>query len=375
MPRARETRVRVGTPCAQRRRMALVAPLFAFIGRQIGRIIQTAFGWASVMLFGRVPQKKQLLLAGVSAASIAWVVALIGIAFPGIGTWLVALVPRPDFIDEGWIRLAMLILAVILPLGVGAGGLFLMDATDRPEGVGGKVVQALRGYPYAAVLALVLLGLLLIAPVFKVRTIIKRWEDAHIPIVVKPGRYEEVAAELEKAIDAAGLDLQRGRAPRVLEIPSRILATVGGESVRRLVPDELVMLRAKSLEVTIHPSDVAVAGTKEAVARARAAIADRLTKTEAYLTTSEEGQEIEDALRELRADTDPESVRMGLHVVDEQLASLVIAYDEWEVLYRQRLQCERDFLRGARAADSDAMNDRAAGPLQRVVEAVERLIS
>src|SRR5688572_15904909 len=314
------------------------------------------FGWASVMLFGRVPQDKQLLLAVVAMGSVAWVVALVGVVLPDAGTFLVALVPAPDFIAESWIRLAMLVLAVTLPLGVGTAGLFLMDPSDRPKGIGGKAMQILRGYPYAAVLAIVLLLLLIVAPIFKFRTIVKRWEDAHIPIVVKPGGYEQVAAELEAAVDSAGLNLQRARAPRVLEVPSRLLATVGGESVRRLVPDRLVMLKAPSLEVTIHPSDVAVAGAKEAVARARAAVADRLTKTEAYLTVAEEAPEIEDALRRLRqTDVTDASARAGavetLQAIDARLSRLVVPYEEWEVLYRQRLQVERDLLRAEDAPD------------------------
>ena len=229
------------------------------------------FGWATLMLFGRVPQSKQLLLAGVSAGALLWILVLVGVAVPDAGTFMIAMVPAPDFMEDDWIRVGMLVLAVILPLVIGAGGLMLMDPADRPKAIGGKVVQVLRGYPYAAVLALVILFLLVVAPSFKVRTIAKRWDDAHIPIIVKPDGYEQVAAELEKAVDSAGLNLQRVRAPRVLEVPSRLLAVVGGESVRPLVPDRLVMLKAPSLEVTIHPSDVAVAGAKEAVARARAA--------------------------------------------------------------------------------------------------------
>ena len=31
--------------------------------------------------------------------------------------------------------------------------------------------------------------------------------------------------------------------------------------------------------------------------------------------------------------------------LDRMLAELTIPYEEWEVLYRQRLQLERDFLR------------------------------
>jgi len=358
---------------AQGQHMALFAPLIAFIGRQVGRIVQMAFGWATILLFGRVPQRKQLLLAGVALGSILWVVTLIGVLLPDIGTFLVAFIPAPDFIDEGWLRLAMLVLAVILPLAVGAGGLFLMNAADRPAGIGGKLIQVLRGYPYAAVLSLVILFLLVVAPIFKLRTIIKRWEDAHIPIVIKPDGYEQVADQLEAAVDAAGLELTRVRAPRVLEAPSRLLAVVGGESVRRLVPDRLVMLRAPGLEVTIHPSDVSMAGSKEAVARARAAVADRLTRTEAYLTASEEAQETEDALRELHDPADPtgrEEALATLAAIDERLKKLTVPYEEWEVLYRQRLQVERDLLR---IGTIEPSHERSA--VSRIVEKVADLIS
>ncbi|HYI66858.1 MAG TPA: hypothetical protein VEW95_08050, partial [Candidatus Limnocylindrales bacterium] len=260
--------------------------------------------------------------------------------------------------------------AVALPLAVGAGGLMLMDPDDRPKGLGGKAIQLLRGYPYAAVLSLVILFLLVVAPIFKLRTILKRWEDAHIPIVVKPDGYDQVVSELEAAIDGAGLDLARARAPRVLEMPSRLLAAVGGASVRRLVPARIVMLRAPNIGVTIHPSDVAIAGAKDAVARARAAVADRLTRTESYLTASEEAQEVEDALRVLRDPEDQEKALTALKAIDKRLAELTVPYEEWEVLYRQRLQVERDLLR-ARVIEPPT----EPGPIARVVEKVADLIS
>ena len=50
----------------------------------------------------------------------------------------------------------MLMLALILPLVVGIAGIILLDPADRPRGFG-RIGAVLRGYPYAAVLALVLL--------------------------------------------------------------------------------------------------------------------------------------------------------------------------------------------------------------------------
>jgi hypothetical protein len=228
--------------------VAILAPILAFIGQQLGKVLQMAFGWATVLLFGRVPQSKSLLLAGVSLAAIAWLVTLVGILIPAVGTFLLALAPIPKWIDEGWVRLAMLVLAVVLPVLVGLGGYFLIDKTERPRGLG-LVIQLLRGYPYAALLALIVLMLIVVAPILKARTIIKRWEDAHIPIVVKPGGYDQVADDIESAVDSAGLDLDRARAPRILEVPSKLLGAAGGTSVRRLVPDRLIALKARTLEV------------------------------------------------------------------------------------------------------------------------------
>ena len=168
-----------------------------------------AFGWATILLFGRVPQSKQLLLAGVALGSILWVIALVGVAIPDVGTFMIAFVPVPNWIDENWVRLALLVVALALPILIGVAGLFLMDPEDRPAGVGGRVTQVLRGYPYAAVLAVVLLILLVVAPLRKLRTIIKRWEDAHIPIVVQPKGYDRVATDLETALDGAGLPTSR----------------------------------------------------------------------------------------------------------------------------------------------------------------------
>lgn len=340
--------------------MALIAPLLAFLGRFVGKVLTTAFGWASVMLFGRVPQSKQLLLAAISLGSILWLAVLVGVAFPDAGTFLIGFVPAPEFVAEEWIRLAMLVLAVVLPLLIGVAGLFLLDAADRPSGLG-LAAAVLRGYPYTAVLAAILVTMVVVAPVRKLRTVFKRWEDAHVAVVVQPGGYERVASDVERTLDAAGLQIGRARAPVVLELPSRLLAAVGGESVRRLVPDRLFVLKSRELEVTLHPADIAISGTKVAVARSRAAIAAELPFTAAYLTTSKEGQQVEDVLR---AVTEGRAAGGALAEVDRRLARMVIPHEEWEVLYRERLQVERELARrSGRPREARAEEDGSHGPI------------
>ena len=75
--------------------MLPIGALFAFIGRQLGRILTLAFSWATMTLFGRVPEDRQLFLSAMAAASLLWPVVLAGIAVPSIATFVLAFAGSP----------------------------------------------------------------------------------------------------------------------------------------------------------------------------------------------------------------------------------------------------------------------------------------
>jgi hypothetical protein len=331
--------------------MAIVGSVFAMLGRFAGKILNAILGWATLLLFGKVSGSKQTILLVVALGSLLWVVTLGGIIVPDIGTFLLAFVPVPDFIDEGWVRLAMLGLAVVIPLAVGAAAIYVTEADQRPKGAG-LVAGVLRGYPFTFVLAVTIIVLAGVALVRKLQSVSKRWEDAHVPVVVKPGGYERVLAALEGVLDDAGLDVAARPAPAIVSLPPRLLDTVAGRSLGGLVPDRLMLLVGRELEILVYPSDVSISGTKSATARARAAIATALVDAPAYMTTSAEAQRIEDDIAQVagdRHDRDPISVRgrvARLRALDSRIARLMIPFDEWETVYRERLQVERDLLAG-----------------------------
>ena len=331
--------------------MAIVAGLIGIVGRFAGKLLTTLLGWASTLLFGKVPADKQLIVVLITFGSIAWLALVAGVIVPDAGSFLLGFVPVPDWLPDWVARLAMLIAAIVLPLVIGAATLMLGSTAERgtPREIAGTV---LRGYPLAALLALSLGLLALIAAGRKIRSLAKRWSDAHVPIIVKPGCYERVLADLESALDDAGLAVTRRDAPKVLALPGRILGRIAGRGVMRLVPERLVQLTGERLEIGVYPSDLSVSGSKDRVARARAALASRLTATDVYLTTTAESQRVEDRLTalagrpatttgELSADVERELVDL-----DAVLAELDVPYDEWEVLYRMRLQVERDLRAG-----------------------------
>jgi hypothetical protein len=135
-------------------------------------------------------------------------------------------------------------------------------------------------------------------------------------------------------------------------VPGKLLAAVAGASVRGLLPDRLVRLVGKDLEVLIYPSDVAISGKQKTTARVQAALASRLTTAKAWLTMSADAQRIEDELGRVATDRPSGAERAdALASIDNQLATRELPYDEWEVLYRQRLQVERDLLLGNRPGE------------------------
>ena len=143
--------------------------------------------------------------------------------------------------------------------------------------------------------------------------------------------------------------------------PARWLAAVAGTGSAALVPDRMIQLHGQGLDILIYPMDLLISGTSVNVARARAAMASRLTTSAAHLTVSAEAQAIEDRLMALarpptigpdRRPRFDDAAAAAFEAIDGVLATIQIPYDEWEVLYRQRLQVERDLRAGAMAEDA-----------------------
>lgn len=329
--------------------MALIGTVFGLLGRFAGRLLNSTLGWATILLFGKVSGRSQTLLLAIAFGSLLWVLTVVGIAVPDVATFLLTFVPLPEFVDKGLVRLGMLGLAVLMPLLIGVAAVRIADASSRPHGLG-LIGGIVRGYPFTFVLALTIVILGVVSLARKIGSLARRWDDAHVPVVVKPGGYDEVLGDLERVLDDAGLAVARKPAPVILALPPKLLDAVAGRSLGALVPDRLMLLSGGEVEVLVYPSDVAISGTPRALARARAAIASRLTTSPAYMTTSAEAQRIEDSIRGI---ADAAAGSSGTHridliaqvrALDSRIVSLVVPFEEWETTYRERLQVERDLL-------------------------------
>ena len=308
--------------------MLPIGAVFAFIGRQLGRILNLAFSWATMALFGRVPEDRQLFLSLMAGAALLWPVILAGIALPSIATFLLAFVTIPEWAND-WVRPVMLALAVLLPLAI---GFLSTKLTNVPPSGGERLKEILRGFPYAIGLFVVLAWMMVLAPLANIRAMLRRWDSDHVAVAVQPGGYDTVVRDLRDALERAKVSVSMRRAGWSYELPGRVLALFGGSRVAALVPKKLVVLYNDGVEVVIHPMDLAIRGRKGPLSRARSAIARELTFTRAYQTWTKQAQEIEDALaRAARGDGD-------LDAIARRIADTELDFEQWEILYRLLLQ-------------------------------------
>ena len=346
--------------------MAIVQALLAMVFRSAGKLLNTAFGWATVLLFGRVPEDRQIYLSGVAFGSVIWLIALLTIAFPGFGVFLLSFVSLPEW-AKPYVRIAMIAAVVVIPALVGWLSTRMVDPEDRP----GTLRAIGRGSPYTIGLALTLVIMTVFAPIMKVRILLRRWTTEHVPVVVEAEDYDRVVDEVRTALRSGGLESAPQRAPWMLRVPTAILTWFAGRSLGGATDVPLQRLVSERVEILLHPSDMVISGRETDAAHARAVLAERLTVTHAYLTWTKEATEVEDAIRSAWGELRNGRAAVAadrLAEVQRTLHRLTVPYEEWEVLFRQTLLAQRELL----AHDAEALRPRLA---ERVVTALAAVIS
>ena len=330
--------------------MTAIVSLFGFVARFAGDLLNTATGWAGTLMFGRVPQSHRRYLTAMLGGSVLWVVLVIVFLVPGILVWSLSTTPHPSSITSSWLLFVATLGVVLVPLGVGLAAWMAPDDPNRLKGLRGAL-EPVRGYVLAPAIGGLLVFLAGVGVVRKARSARHRWTDTHIPIVVPADGYADTVDTIHDALAEAGIPLQPQPASRLLSLPAWVLTHLALPNVPRQRADRIVELRGTEVRVGIYPSDVAVSTIAELRTRIRATILSAMADADAHLTTSAEAQDVEGRLKWITAqarDADgPMPEGPALADVDRTLLVLDVPNQEWDILYRLRLQAERDLLRRA----------------------------
>jgi len=324
-----------------------IISLLGILGRALGRVLTSSLGWATGLLYGRVPKDHQVFVEAMFGASVLWTALGILLLVPTVLSFVLATTPFARSVGLALIRALFVGGLLGLPLLVGVASLLVPAASERPRGLA-AAWAVLRGYPLTILLAGIALFLPLAGLARRLGSLRRGWADIHVPILARPAGYDAIVDHVERALSRHDIVLERRPAPIAFEIPGRVLALIAGRHVADVLPDRMVELRGKELEVGVYPSDIVISGGPTERLLARATIMSSLAQASAHLTISAESQEVEDRIEVIARPSTPTLDALAeVDAIDRDLARLDVSSADWDILFRLRLQAERDVLRRA----------------------------
>ena len=310
----------------------------------ISRSASFALGWATALYFGQVPGRPGRVLAVASLLSLAWLILLVGFWVPwSAGALLETAGILGDSFDLPPLVFAGLLAALVLiPPGVAASVVYgeFLDRRDVATWI--RLVPI--SYPATLMLGLAVLQMVLFTPIL----LFQRWREkrklVQVPLVMRPGTDDDDLLELvETALKAVGVErlgVEEATGPK--SWPMR----TGGFAARHLlgavVRGDPIRVVGGDLEVLAYATNVAILGPAMLAHRARAAVEREAAFHEAYLTWNSEAQTLEDELVKAssRANGDLDGLRRRLDRIQARIDRAALNSEEWNVLYRLRLQVE-----------------------------------
>jgi hypothetical protein len=304
-----------------------------------------ALGWATALYFGQVPGSQGRILAVVSLVAAGWVIVIIGFAIPIFtGALLEAAgVIERNFDVEAIHYLALVGAIVLAPPAVAAG---LVIGEFRDERTVSEWLRLIPvSYPATFLLGLAVLEMVAFTPFL----LIQRWRQkrslVQVPLVMKEGTDDDDLVEaVRAALASIGIDdvsVTEATGPKAW--PMRTVGFAARHLLRAVVRGDPMRLKAGGLEIYAYATNVAILGPTEDAHRVRAAVERELAFRDAYLTWSDDSQQIEDELTEARkaANGDVDGLRRRLDEVQDRMDAASLNSEEWNVLYRMRLQVEQ----------------------------------
>ena len=310
----------------------------------LSRSASFALGWATSLYFGQVPGRQGRMLSVVSLVAAGWVILVIGFGIPILAG---AALETAGVIDENFdvefIHYAGLAAGVLLvpPLvaGIAVWGEFHEDRT-----IGTWLHLVPVSYPATAMLGASVLQMVVFTPVL----LFQRWRHkrkyVQISFVMREGTDDDDLVEaLRDALGSIGIDdasVSEASGPKVW--PMRTVGFAAKHLLGAVVRGEPMRLAAGDLEILAYATNISIQGPKEETYRVRAGIERKLGFHDAYLTWNDEAQGLEKQLLDAHhgANGDVDALSERLDEIQAEMDTASLNSEEWNVLYRRRLQVE-----------------------------------
>ena len=310
----------------------------------IGRSASFALGWATALYFGQVPGKQGHVLALISLVSAGWVLLLAGFGVPlmvGAAADALGMVPRNFDLDR-WIVLGLGAALVLAPplLAALATGFDLKE--DRS--LGRWLSRVPVSYPATASLGIGVLEMVAFTPLLMVDRLRHKRVLLQMALTMPDvGDDDALQDAVAAGLKAMGVDRPREEEARgFLAWPLRTVGFAITHLLGAAVRGKPAYLAAGGLQVYAYATNISVIGPEREAHRARAALEREVPFHGAHLTWQEDSQRLEDELLEAGRDGHGmAAVRRRLDRIQQRIDAAPLAVDEWNLLYRLRLQVEQ----------------------------------
>lgn len=314
--------------------MVLIQAIFALLRRSLGSVLRAIFGWATLALFGEVPEDEKTLLTATVGAAALWPFLVTGTIFPRQAALFLTVVPVPKGTPEEVVRWVWIALTVAVPFGVG----WALSRRGRAAASRGWKAYLL-GFPASLGIGLAFLVACVAVPVRKLVAMARGRRDEHVALVIEPEDYSPTVARLRQALDRAGIPLSPREPPWATRLLGRILHAFAGGVLGTYLPERLEFLWSPRLELTFYPNGIRVSGTERRAARAHAVLAESATASPALQCMSADGQKAEKRLKALWSRRqEGRALDDSIRREARRLAAASLDYEDWQILYRELLQ-------------------------------------
>lgn len=325
----------------------------------LSRSASFALGWATSLYFGQVPGRQGRMLSVISLVAAGWVILVIGFAIPILGgAVLEATGVIEDNFDVKFIHYAGLVAGIVLVPPVVAA-ITVWGEFHEERSIGSWLRLVPMSYPATAMLGASVLQMVAVTPVL----LFQRWRQkkkyVQISLVMREGTDDDAIVEaLRDALDSIGIedvDVSEATGPKVW--PMRTVGFAAEHLLGAAVRGDPVRMASDQIEIFAYATNISIQGPKEETYRVRAAIQRKLGFHDAYLTWNDDAQQIEERLltAHREANGNVEALRERLDEIQGEMDTASLNSEEWNVLYRRRLQVEL-------AARADRDDREAAAP-------------
>jgi hypothetical protein len=356
--------------------VAILQALISYLGKSAGKVLNAVFGWAVIALFGQTSPKEQTMLTGVVAAAAAWPILLLGVIVPKIALLVIAFVPLAKSVPNVWLRLIWIGLAVLVPIVVGLV-VSKRGASEHMPEPGWK--KFARGFPITLALACAFVLMLVVAPILRIATVLRRREVVRVPSLMDKGVTVEAMSALSDELERNQVVLRPADAPWYQTAPAKILTRIGGRPFRAMASDHVEYRKNEELAVTVLPNETILRGKPDLVARARALCAEVYGPRPIIQCFNATARDMEMHAKRVWAiySEHPDAHRRAavlegrLAEISAELSRNNLPWDEWQIVYRLLLQVDRalhgdePLLRHAQKKEENMADEKVALPSPR----------